>query len=151
MSISRRMFVSGSAVVAIGTAVPLADASAENDGPLTEQEDIKVMLDIMERQIARIRENIAESEAEPIKSAQTVKMEACVLHHRAHALAKRSDIIRRLALGQTLAEQRDEYLRAQGGQAWPHIRTPYPARTSLRTETRRPGRFSFTRSATSST
>ena len=116
MSISRRMFVSGSAVAAVGAAIPLADATAGYDGPLTEQEDIKVMLDIMERQIAKIRENLAESEADPIKSAHTVKMEACVLHHRAHALAKRSDIVRRLAFGETLAEQRAEYERLRGSQ-----------------------------------
>jgi len=149
MSISRRQFVSGSAIAAMGAAVPLADTTTGNDGPLAEQEDIKVMLDIMERQIAKIRENIAESEAEPIKSAQTVKMEACVFHHRAHALAKRADIVRRLALGQTLAEQRDEYLRAQGAQTWRPIQSPYLAGTSSRMETPRPGTFRFTCSATS--
>ncbi|MGZ2439365.1 hypothetical protein [Sinorhizobium medicae] len=118
MSISRRMFVSGSAIAAVGAAIPITNAEADtSEGPLTEQEDIKVMLDIMERQIARIRENLAESEAEPIKSAHTVRMEACVLHHRAHALANRSDIVRRLALGESLATQRAEYerLRTVGG------------------------------------
>jgi hypothetical protein len=107
------MFVSGSAIAAIGGSIPLADASARDDGLLTEREDIKVMLDILERQIAQMRQNLAESEAAPIKSDQIVKMEACVFYHRAHALAHRSDIVRKLAFGVTLAEQRAEYERLQ--------------------------------------
>jgi hypothetical protein len=117
MSISRRQFVSGSAITAVGAVIPIADAGAgSGEGPLTEQDDIKVMLDIMERQIAKIREYLAESDADPIKSTHAVKMESCVLHHRAHALADRSDIVRRLAFGVTLAEQRAEYERLRGTQ-----------------------------------
>lgn len=114
MSISRRQFVAGSAMVAASTAIPASEAlSIEAEPvvlpaeikPIVWRNEIHMMLDVMERQIEKIHAELDDSAAEPVQSAHAVHMEVHVLHHRAHRLAERAELVRKLALGQNLAAQ----------------------------------------------
>ncbi|WP_208180046.1 hypothetical protein J4T85_019440 [Sinorhizobium medicae] len=133
MSISRRQFVSGSAIAAVGTALPESGAAVEAAVPLTEPDDIALMLDVMERQIGKIREALAEGRSDPVASALGVRRYALVLYHRAHMLAGNADAIRKLALNESLASNRQDMKNADAKEAWPGPGSeiePTPFRTS---------------------